>query len=61
MINELLNKGRQSLSAGEWEKAREFLEEAVKKEKLPEIYEELGWACWWLNDASGVFEKMNRS
>ena len=61
MINELLNKGRQSLSSGEWEKAREFLEEAVKKEKLPEIYEELGWACWWLNDASGVFENRTKA
>jgi ATP/maltotriose-dependent transcriptional regulator MalT len=61
LINELLNKGRQSLSSGEWEKAREFLEEAVKKEKLPEIYEELGWACWWLNDASGVFENRTKA
>jgi ATP/maltotriose-dependent transcriptional regulator MalT len=56
MPNELLNKGKQALSAGEWEKARELLEQALKKEESPEVYEELGWSCWWLNDTPAVFE-----
>jgi ATP/maltotriose-dependent transcriptional regulator MalT len=25
------------------------------------VYEELGWACWWLNDASGVFENRTKA
>ena len=56
LTNELLNKGRTALSVGEWEKARDYLQEALSENISPEIYEELGWACWWLNDASGVFE-----
>jgi ATP/maltotriose-dependent transcriptional regulator MalT len=56
MVNELLNKGRQALSIGEWERARKLLEEALNKDESPEIYEELGWAFWWLNDAVSVFD-----
>jgi len=61
LINELLNRGRQSLSVGEWEKAKDFLTEALKENEIPEIYEELGWACWWLNDAAGVFENRTKA
>lgn len=56
MTSELLNKGRKALSVGEWENAREYLQKALSEGQSPEIYEELGWACWWLNDAVGVFE-----
>jgi len=56
MSYKLLDKGRKFLSSGEWEKAREILEKALIEKESPEIYEELAWACWWLNDASGVFE-----
>jgi DNA-binding CsgD family transcriptional regulator/uncharacterized protein HemY len=61
LTNELLNKGRIALSVGEWEKAREFLSNALKEEESAETYEELGWACWWLNDASGVFENRTKA
>ena len=57
MTNELLNKGRHSLSSGKWEKARDYLQDALKEEESPEVYEELGWVNWWMNDAPGVFEK----
>ena len=56
MIKELLNKGRQALSIGDWEEARRLLEEALKIEESAEIFEELAWACWWLNDATAVFK-----
>jgi len=56
LANELLHKGHKALSNGEWEKAKEFLTIALKEDETAEVYEELGWACWWLNDASGVFE-----
>jgi LuxR family maltose regulon positive regulatory protein len=61
LTKELINKGRQSLSIGEWEKARNFLLDALKEEESPEVYEELGWACWWLNDTSGVFENRTKA
>ena len=61
MTNELLNKGRAALSVGEWEKARDYLQQALSEDQSPEIYEELGWACWWINDASGVFENRTKA
>ncbi len=61
MTNELLNKGRNALSIGEWEKARNYLQKALSENQSPEIYEELGWACWWVNDASGVFENRTKA
>ena len=38
-----------------------FCNDALKQEESPEVYEELGWACWWLNDASGVFENRTKA
>jgi len=61
MSNDLLNKGRHALTAGEWEKAHELLEKAVTQKESAEAYEELAWACWWLNDASGVFENRSKA
>jgi len=61
MTKELLNSGRKALSAGEWEKAGEFLNQALKEEESAEVYEELAWACWWINDASGVFENRTKA
>ena len=56
MKNEPFEIGHQALAIGEWEKAKECLEEALKIDPSPKVFEELAWACWWLNDASGVFE-----
>jgi|SRR5690554_3342026 len=56
MTNEPLNKGRKALASGEWEKARNFLEEAGKSNQSPEVYEELAWANWWLNNIPAVFD-----
>jgi ATP/maltotriose-dependent transcriptional regulator MalT len=61
LTNELLNKGRAALSIGEWEKAKDFLIDALKQEESPEVYEELGWVNWWLNDAAGVFENRTKA
>jgi len=55
-MNELLDKGRKALSLGEWEKAKNFLKEAIAGGETAEAYEELASACWWLNEASSVFE-----
>ena len=56
MKNEPFEIGCKALSIGEWEKAKECLEEALKIDASPDVLEELAWACWWVNDASAVFE-----
>ena len=61
MANELLNKGRGALSVGEWEKAKDFLVDALNQEESPEVFEELGWVNWRLKDASGVFENRTKA
>jgi len=60
-MQSLFEKGCEALSIGEWEKARKFLEGALKKEETAKAYEELAWACWWLNDAAGVFENRTKA
>jgi ATP/maltotriose-dependent transcriptional regulator MalT len=61
MINELLEKGRQALSEGKWETAKNILEKALSEKETAEICEELSWAYWWLNDAVSVFETRTRA
>jgi LuxR family transcriptional regulator, maltose regulon positive regulatory protein len=56
MISDFYKQGCEALSNGEWEKARELLQKALDKEASAEAYEQLAWACWWLNDAPAVFE-----
>ena len=54
-MDDLLLKGRQALSVGEWEKAKNLLEKALAVNESAEVYEELAWTYWWLNDAVRVF------
>ena len=56
MPNELLNTGIQALATGDWEKAKECFEEAIKTDSSPKVLEQLAWACWWLNDSPCAFE-----
>lgn len=56
MANNLLQKAKSAISSGEWVKAKEILESALHFEEAPEIYEELAWAYWWLNEYSNVFK-----
>lgn len=49
-------KGCDALLSGEWKKARELLEETIRLGESAEAYEQLAWACWWLNDSSAVFD-----
>jgi len=56
MTNKYYENGRQSLAAGEWEKAKEYLVKALKVEENANVLEDMAWACWWLNDTSELFE-----
>jgi len=60
-MDSLLDKGRKALSKGKWEKARELLQQAVEREESAEVFEELAWACWWLNDAPAVFDYRSKA
>lgn len=51
-----MHQGRQALSAGEWDKAKKLLTEEAAARESAELYEDLASACWWLNEASSVFE-----
>ena len=61
MTDELLNKGRKALSTGEWEKSNALLLEALKENPSAEVYEELAWSFWWLNNISAVFENRSKA
>ncbi len=56
MKNSAYDIGLKALSTGEWEKAKDCFEEALKIDTSPIVLEELAWANWWLNDAQSVFE-----
>jgi len=55
-MDNLIEKGRAALAIGNWGKARDLLEDALKEKETPEAYEELAWAYWWLNDGESVFD-----
>ncbi len=57
----LLDQGRKALEIGNWGQARSLLERALRQHHLPEVYEELAWACWWVNDATAVFEYRSKA
>ena len=56
-----MSRGCIALEKGEWEEAHSLLSKSVEKESLPESYEKLAWACWWMNDAASVFSKPGKS
>ncbi len=60
-MNEFLKKGRQALASGEWGKAKDLLEKALAADESAEVYEELAWAYWWLNDAVQVFDLRSKA
>jgi LuxR family transcriptional regulator, maltose regulon positive regulatory protein len=47
--------GWADLRAGRWDDARSLFERALAVEESAEALEGLSWACWWLDDADGVF------
>lgn len=51
----VLEAGRDALSRGAWDEARESFEAALRDRETPEALEGLSWAAWWLNDADAVF------
>jgi ATP/maltotriose-dependent transcriptional regulator MalT len=58
---DLLARGREALGRGEWETARDLLQEAASRHPTPDGLEWLGWAYYWLDDADRLFETRNRA
>ncbi len=56
MPHTLVQRGREALARGAWEEAHGAFEAALQPTRSPEALEGLGAACWWLDDAAGVFE-----
>jgi ATP/maltotriose-dependent transcriptional regulator MalT len=56
MDQDFLKMGRNALSVGAWEEARDHLEHCVQVKASAEALEELAWAYWWLNDMQQVFD-----
>ena len=51
-----LDEGWDALRAGHWRAARACFADAVESNGLPEAFEGLSWAAWWLDDAEALFE-----
>jgi len=56
-----LEIGWADLQKGRWEAAQAFFRGAAAAEGMPEAFEGLSWAAWWLDDPDDVFEARKRA
>ncbi len=49
------------LAEGEWAAARASFADALAREEIPEAFEGLSWAAWWVDDAETVFDARQRA
>lgn len=54
-------RAREALAAGRWEEARRGLEAVPEQEASAEVLLGIGRARWWLGDASGAVEHIERA
>ncbi|MDP8929616.1 MAG: LuxR C-terminal-related transcriptional regulator [Actinomycetota bacterium] len=57
----LLCVARQALARGAWEEARRGFEQVVADDGVPEAFEGLAEAAWWLEDPDTVFDSRERA
>lgn len=57
----LVERGREAMSRGDWLEARDHFERAVAQKESPDSLEGLGEAAWWQNDAPSVIEVRERA
>jgi LuxR family maltose regulon positive regulatory protein len=57
----LLERAHEWLARGEWKQARAAFETVCARVEEPEVFEGLGVAAWWLDDAEAVFEARERA
>ncbi len=50
-----------ALRHAEWETAQTAFQAALHQEQTPQAFEGLSWACWWLSDATMLFDARERA
>jgi len=60
-IDELVGRGEEALTAGDWEGAREAFAAAVEEEPSARSLDGLGRTLWWLGDVDGAIEQRERA
>jgi DNA-binding NarL/FixJ family response regulator len=55
VLEQSLATGREALTSGDWERARESFEAALEVGESGEAWEGLGWVAWWLHDGDLTF------
>jgi LuxR family transcriptional regulator, maltose regulon positive regulatory protein len=50
-----------ALRRAEWEAAQAAFQEALHHKETPQAFEGLSWACWWLSDATTLFDARERA
>jgi LuxR family transcriptional regulator, maltose regulon positive regulatory protein len=50
-----------ALRRADWEAAQIAFQVALDQEETPQAFEGLSWACWWLSDATTLFEARERA
>ncbi|MBA3738499.1 MAG: hypothetical protein H0W97_08005 [Actinobacteria bacterium] len=60
-IDELVGRGEEALSAGNWEGAREAFAAAVEEGHTSQALDGLGRTLWWLGDVDGAIEHRERA
>jgi len=56
-----LPAAHEALRRAEWEAAQDAFQAALHQEETPQAFEGLSWACWWLSDATTLFEARERA
>jgi LuxR family transcriptional regulator, maltose regulon positive regulatory protein len=52
---------RDALRSADWEAAQAAFQDALHHKETPKAFEGLSWACWWLSDATTLFEVRERA
>ncbi len=60
-VAELVGRGEQALTSGDWEAAREAFGDAAELEPSPEALDGLGRTLWWLGDVDGAIDHRERA
>jgi DNA-binding CsgD family transcriptional regulator len=60
-VAELVGRGEQALTSGDWEAARQAFGGAVELEPSPDALDGLGRTLWWLGDVDGAIDHRERA
>jgi DNA-binding NarL/FixJ family response regulator len=58
---DLVGRGEEALSVGDWETAREVFSDAARREPSASALDGLGRTLWWLGDVDGAIEHRERA